>query len=370
MPSGPSEEEDVDGTTPRGQYPKELLRRSFVSGVGIALPLLVTLAILSFALNFISGQLDPIVNVVNDLTPNQNLQDLLIEVTTLVVLLLLVLVVGFLAEFGPGNGQVGEGFDNVMESIPGVGSVYTSFNEMSELLLDSDTESFQEVKLVEYPRDGSYTVAFKTATTPEVIGDATGHEEMVTLFMPMAPNPVMGGFVIHVSADRVVDVDMTVEQGIRSIVTSGVAIGEDDPKMRGLTESQMRELGQVQRIDNQVGTAEAEDLPQDEEMTTRREEYSEEVAPEHSDTPAAIEQRTADGTVGEVMEDHERPGEVASEEVIGETTEATPAERAGRNADRAEQTSEKPPAEMADRDPSRRASTDGRPAGEETEEDS
>jgi len=251
MASRPSEGEEVERRTRRRQRPKELLRRSFISGVGIALPLLVTLAILSFALNFISGQLDPIVNVVNDLTPNQNLQDLLIEVTTLAVLLVLVLFIGFLAEFGPGDGQISEGFDYVMESIPGVGSVYTSFNEMSELLLDSDTESFQEVKLVEYPRDGSYTVAFKTATTPDVIGDATGHEEMVTLFMPMAPNPVMGGFVIHVSADRVQDVDMTVEQGIRSIVTSGVAIGEDDPKMRGLTASQMRELGQVERIDNQ-----------------------------------------------------------------------------------------------------------------------
>jgi hypothetical protein len=44
----------------------------------------------------------------------------------------------------------------------------------------------------------------------------------------MAPNPVMGGYVMHVSAERVYDVDLTVEQGIRSIVTSGVATGESD----------------------------------------------------------------------------------------------------------------------------------------------
>jgi len=364
MASPPSEEETAHGSPNRRRYTRELLRRSFVSGVGIALPLLVTLAILSFALNFISGQLDPVVNVVDNLTPNQNLQDLLIEVTTVGVLVILVFVVGFLAEFGPGNGQVGEGFDYVMESIPGIGSVYTSFNEMSELLLDSDTESFQEVKLVEYPRDGSYTVAFKTATTPDVIGDATGHEEMVTLFMPMAPNPVMGGFVIHVSADRVVDVDMTVEEGIRSIVTSGVAIGEDDPQMRGLTRSQMRELGQVQRIDNQVGAAASAGVQRDDGMAARREEYDEDVAPEHSETPAAIESRAEDDTVGEEMAHHERPGEVTSEDVIGERTDATPAERAGRDPSRVEATSEKTPAEMADRDPSRRDDTDSPPAGE------
>jgi hypothetical protein len=51
---------------------------------------------------------------------------------------------------------------------------------------------------------------------------------MVTLFMPMAPNPVMGGFVIHVERDRVIDIDLTVEEGVRSIVTSGVAIGSGD----------------------------------------------------------------------------------------------------------------------------------------------
>ena len=368
MPSRPSEGEEVDGRMRRRQRPKELLRRSFISGIGIALPLLVTLAILSFALNFISGQLDPVVNVVDNLTPNQDLQDLLIEVTTLAVLLVIVLFIGFLAEFGPGNGQISEGFDYVMESIPGVGSVYTSFNEMSELLLDSDTESFQEVKLVEYPRDGSYTVAFKTATTPDVIGDATGHEEMVTLFMPMAPNPVMGGFVIHVSADRVVDVDMTVEEGIRSIVTSGVAIGEDDPQMRGLTEAQMRELGQVQRIDTQVGTADSDDVGREETMNARREEYDEEVSPEHSDTPAAIEARTGDATVGEEMRHHDQPDEVSSEDVIGETAEGTPAERAGRSADRAERTSEKTPAEMADRDPERRDETGDPPADREEDD--
>jgi uncharacterized membrane protein len=49
---------------------------------------------------------------------------------------------------------------------------------------------------------------------------------MVTLFMPMAPNPVMGGHVVHVPTSRVYDIDMTVEEGLRSIVTSGVATGD------------------------------------------------------------------------------------------------------------------------------------------------
>lgn len=49
---------------------------------------------------------------------------------------------------------------------------------------------------------------------------------MVTLFIPLAPNPVMGGFLTHVPTDRVRDIDMTVEAGVRSIITSGIASDE------------------------------------------------------------------------------------------------------------------------------------------------
>jgi uncharacterized membrane protein len=115
-------------------------------------------------------------------------------------------------------------FHDGVERIPGFGSIYTGFRQMSEVVVQSDVDSFRDVKLVEYPSEGSYTIAFVTADTPGNVEQATGTEDMLTLFMPMAPNPVMGGFVLHVSRDRVVDVDMTVEEGVRSIVTSGVTV--------------------------------------------------------------------------------------------------------------------------------------------------
>ena len=82
---------------------------------------------------------------------------------------------------------------------------------MSQMLLDNDTQRFQAVVLVEHPTAESYTIAFVTASTPESIEQATDTADMVTLFMPMAPDPVMGGHVVHVPASRVYDVDMTVE---------------------------------------------------------------------------------------------------------------------------------------------------------------
>ena len=244
MPSAPADLEAAEELVAERPGPKEILRRSFISGLAVLLPLVVTLFVISFVVGFLANTLDPLVAVLQETPYFGPGSDGIILALSIFSFVCIVVLIGIVAEFGTESGKLSRQFDEFMESIPGVGSVYTSFNRMSELLLDSDTDSFQEVKLVEYPGADSYVVAFKTAETADAITDATGNDEMVTLFMPMAPNPVMGGFVIHVSTERVVDVDLTVEQGIRSIVTSGVAVGDTD--VDGLSEAQMRELSHVQ----------------------------------------------------------------------------------------------------------------------------
>jgi uncharacterized membrane protein len=299
----------------RRRSPRELLRKSLVTGAAIVLPLAVTLLVLSFVVNFLSNALSPISRTAVASLPVNN--EVIVQAVTVLLLLLLMFVVGFLAEYTESGESLGDRFDRFMETIPGLGSVYTSFNEMSELLLDSDTDSFQEVKLVQYPVEGSYTVAFKTADTPATLESDTGEDEMLTLFMPMAPNPVMGGFVIHVSTDRVVDTDMTVEEGIRSIVTSGVAIGETSPAMRGLSEEQLEELGRIRRVEEGSlpdGTGGADG-------DGKREQYEAAVAPEFSETPADIERRT-----DRAPEDASTPADIErGNGAIGDT-EGTPDE--------------------------------------------
>jgi uncharacterized membrane protein len=346
-----SDGDPEDGRLPERQRgTRELARQSLISGVAIIVPLLVTLVVIGLVVNFVSSTLDPVVSVVQGVTPNQDLAAILIELITVLVLLVVVFLVGFVAETGRTRGRLGESFDAVMASIPGLGSVYSSFDEMSELLLDSDTDSFQEVKLVEYPREGSYTVAFKTAETPTLIEEGAGHPDMVTLFMPMAPNPVMGGFVIHVSRDRVTDVDMTVEQGIRSIVTSGVAIGEEGPRVRGLSATELGELAGTDAVAGRAAPGTGPAATPDERAADRRESYDRNVSPEHSATPRKIIERSREeGTVGREV-DRDRPATAAGEGVIGDETEREPAERAGRSREATESTGDDPPAELAGRD--------------------
>lgn len=271
--------------------PRTVLKRSLVTGMAVALPLLVTLVVLGFVLNFVLNTLNPAVGLVSFVTGTTDPPPLTVEIVTILLFGLGIFVLGFLSEYHPGGQQINRRLDEFMESIPGIGSVYRSFNEMAELLVDSDTESFRDVKLVEYPTEGSYVVAFKTAETPDVIAMNTGHGEMETLFMPMAPNPVVGGFVIHVSTDRVIDVDLTVEQGLRSIVTSGVAMGEEAPRLRGLTRRRMRDLA-GDEVAVRAATPADGARPRPDRRRERREEYEDRVDPEHAETPEKIADRT------------------------------------------------------------------------------
>jgi uncharacterized membrane protein len=150
---------------------------------------------------------------------------LLVEVIAAVLILGVVFFVGLLAQHGPDT-HLSNRIDVLMEDIPGLGSVYTSIERMSDVLLEGDTQSFQEVKIVEFPTEGSFALAFLTAETPGAITDAAECEEMLTVFVPMAPNPVMGGHLLSLPRDNVYDVDLSVEEGMEAIMTTGIAIDE------------------------------------------------------------------------------------------------------------------------------------------------
>ncbi|MHB9286628.1 DUF502 domain-containing protein [Halobacteriales archaeon Cl-PHB] len=213
---------------PPRQY-RDYFRASLLTGTAIILPVLLSLFILLFAVDFLSGLLDPFVVSIEEAFGDRGGQgEAILRIVTVFLLFLLILVVGAFAQSGYGGGRLERGIDSTMSQIPAVGSVYDSLSQMSQMMLTGDSQSFREVKMVEYPREGSYSVAFVTADTPEYVAETTGEQDLVTLFMPMGPNPFMGGFIIHVEQDRVYDVDLTVEEGISSIVSFGVAMEDED----------------------------------------------------------------------------------------------------------------------------------------------
>jgi uncharacterized membrane protein len=215
-----------------------------LTGLAIVLPLVVTIYVLQIAVNFIRKAFQPFIGLLQwigvitafeELWVGRVLQELgiyrdvfafLTELIAAIVLVGAIVGIGFLAHLKYGELLIGK-VDDLLVGIPGFGTLYKSFRRMGDAMVESDVDNFREVRLVEYPRRGTYLIGFETSKSPEAVHETLGEDEMMTLFLPLAPNPVMGGFLAHIPADRVHDVDMTVEEGIRTVITSGIAAGEE-----------------------------------------------------------------------------------------------------------------------------------------------
>ena len=111
-------------------------------------------------------------------------------------------------------------WDAVVRHIPVVGPLYTSVKQVSDTLLSSSGNAFRKALLIEYPRRGSYTIAFLTGIPG---GDVVNHlkEAYVSVYVPTTPNPT-SGFFLMVPKSEVIELDMTVDAALKYIVSMGV----------------------------------------------------------------------------------------------------------------------------------------------------
>jgi uncharacterized membrane protein len=248
-----------------GQSVYQTIVDVLLTGIVVIVPLVVTLFVLSAAFSFIFDALRPFIQVLRwagliESVKNlgvvdflitvgiyQNVTDFVTTIVAVLILLAIIVVTGLLARIRYGE-QLIDYLDAVIGAIPGVGSVYRSFRRMGDTMLESSVENFREVVLVEFPHDDVYVLGFKTAETALPISAAAGESPMTTLFLPLAPNPVMGGFLAHVPDDRVRPVDMTVDDAVRIIITSGIATERpDDGTYRDLSADELAQLGDLAR---------------------------------------------------------------------------------------------------------------------------
>lgn len=245
-----------------GQSVYEVAVDIVLTGVVVILPLVISLYVLQAAYGFIASALRPFIQVlqwagliegIRNAPPVQFLitlevvpsaTELVTDAIALAILVVLVLAVGTV-----GRNQYGERlvdyFDAIVTALPGIGSIYQSFRRLGDVMLDSGMENFQEVKLVEFPHEETYVLGFETNRSPVTVRAAAEKpdEEMLTMFLPLAPNPVMGGFLTHIPEDRVRPVDMTVEEAVQSIITSGIATPDPETgEYQELTDEQRRRI--------------------------------------------------------------------------------------------------------------------------------
>lgn len=192
-----------------------LLRRYLVAGLLVWVPLGVTALV-------VKGLVDLMDRTVLLLPPAWRPEALLgFSVPGLGVLLALLVVVatGALAANFLGRRLVAAG-EAVLRRVPVVRSVYGAVKQVAETLFSSRGDSFRKVLLVEYPRKGCWTLAFLTGEAAPEVEHHTG-EPMVSVFVPTTPNPTSGFFLMMPRRD-VVELAMSVDEGLRLLLSMGV----------------------------------------------------------------------------------------------------------------------------------------------------
>jgi uncharacterized membrane protein len=121
--------------------------------------------------------------------------------------------------------------EHLLARMPVVRGVYSAIKQIFETILRQQSQAFREVVLIQYPRPGSWTLGFISGVTkgevPRVVS-----EDLVNVFVPTTPNPT-SGFLLFVPRRDVIVLDMTVEEGIKMVVSGGILTPPDGPRPVG-----------------------------------------------------------------------------------------------------------------------------------------
>lgn len=193
------------------------LRRHLVAGLILWIPLLITFLIIRFLIRFVDQTL-------LFLPPSWRPEALLgFNIPGLGVILAvgILLLTGVAAKNFFGRQLLDLG-DRIVTRIPLVSGIYSGAKQVAETLFADKGTSFKRVLLIEYPRRGVWSMCFQTSDAVGEIQHRTA-DDVVCVFVPTTPNPT-SGFLLFVPRDELVPLDMPVDQGLRMIISLGVAV--------------------------------------------------------------------------------------------------------------------------------------------------
>ena len=202
----------------------QLIKRYFITGLLIWVPLVIT----GWVLSFIVSTLDQSLRLLPEAIHPQTLFGFAIPGAGALLTLVMILLTGLLAANFIGQKLV-VWWEMLLARIPVVNSVYNSVKQVSDTLFSSNGNAFRKALLVQYPREGSWTIAFLTGKPG---GDVVNHlvGDYVSVYVPTTPNPTSGFFLMMPKRD-VVELDMTVDEALKYIISMGVVAPPPHPRV-------------------------------------------------------------------------------------------------------------------------------------------
>jgi uncharacterized membrane protein len=204
---------------------KNKLKNAFLAGLAVAIPIGLTIYILIFLIDLMDGLLRVIPP---DYHPDRFL-GVRIPGLGVIATVVLIFTAGFLTTSYLG-GKFFRFAEALVERIPLVRGIYQAIKQIVQTMVSKEGQSFKRVVLVEFPRPGLYTVAFVTGVTTGELKDKTGGN-CINLFVPTTPNPTSGYYVM-VPEDDVTDLEMSVEEAFKLIISGGMIAPTENKELR------------------------------------------------------------------------------------------------------------------------------------------
>lgn len=200
-----------------------MLKRYFITGLLIWIPLGITF----YVLQFLVSAMDQTLHLLPESLQPKAWLGYNIPGVGVVLLVLIVFVTGVFAANILGQRLVLI-WEGLLARIPVVKTIYSSVKQISHTLFSSSGEAFRKALLVQYPREGSWTIAFLTGRPGS---DITAYlpADCVSVYVPTTPNPTSGFFLV-MKRSEVVELDMSVDTALKYIISMGVVAPDDSKK--------------------------------------------------------------------------------------------------------------------------------------------
>ncbi|MBI4998834.1 MAG: DUF502 domain-containing protein, partial [Rhodocyclales bacterium] len=191
------------------------MKKYFITGLLIWIPLAITV----WVLTSIIGTMDQSLRLLPSAIHPENLLGFNIPGAGTLLTLLVILGTGVVTTNIVGQRLV-RYWEGILSRIPVVKSIYYSVKQISDTVFSGNGDAFKKVLLVHYPHPQAWSVAFQTGIPATEVSGRSG-EELVSVFIPTAPSPV-NGFFFFVRKQDTIELDMSVDDALKYIVSMGV----------------------------------------------------------------------------------------------------------------------------------------------------
>jgi len=199
------------------------MKKYFVTGLVILLPLAITIALVVFIVNFLTqpfmGLFEEALTKTNFYAQHRATIRFILQIVILGGLFFFTVLLGFLARVIVFKSLISI-YDYFMHRIPIVKTVYKAAQQVMKTIFGSSSQSFKQVVMVPFPTQGAYCIGLVSSPAPSLCIETTG-ESLVTVFVPTTPNPT-SGFLMMYKQEEVIFIDMKIEEAFKYIISCGV----------------------------------------------------------------------------------------------------------------------------------------------------